>query len=394
MRTALPLPGRLSARRQFRCNSPDNQSGQCGVKINRRYNALMPNIVSLPRRVLLVKLSSLGDVVHALPLLESLRAGLGPDVFLGWAVRDAFAPLLFGNPHLSSLYSMQGKSLGAIWALGKTLREAGFDMTLDTQGLLRSGMITRLSGAGRRIGLDLNREGNRLFLTEATVPVTQRIHIVDKLLGFCDVLGVPRLPVRVQTYLAEGEKRVATELLHSKDALPLVGCIVGASTPEKTYPAKQWATVANLLGQSGRRVVLIGGPAEKPAADSIVETSGNADNIINLVGKTPIPVLAAVLAQCGTVIGGDSGPTHLAVAVGARVVGLYGVTDPARTGPQWGAAPAIVLDYAEKDAPPGITPPAPHDLDRCYCPDTPGRGGTGCNQRGRMGKVSFLPVPA
>lgn len=303
------------------------------------------------KRLLLVKLSSLGDIVHALPLMEALREGLGSDTFIGWAVRSKFADILTGNPHISQTFVLKGSNAPEILDFGARLRREHFDTTLDAQGLLVSGIVTGLSGAPHRIGLDSNREGNRLFLTSATVPATQRIHIVDKLLGFCDVLGIPRPPLKRQTYLVQGETSLASELLASSGNGPIVGCIVGASTPEKTYPMDQWSAVIRALSSQGLRPILLGGEGEKLTANQIVTTCGGAV-AANLTGKTPLRVLASVLAKCDIVIGGDSGPTHLAVAVGTPVVGLYGVTDPVRTGTNWGVSPSIILDYAEKDAPP------------------------------------------
>lgn len=303
------------------------------------------------KRLLFVKLSSLGDVVHALPLLEAIREGLGPEVHIIWAVRTKFADLLQGNPHLSALSTLKGSGIGEIWGFGQTLKTERFDVALDTQGLLASGVVTRLSGAPVRIGYDLNREGNTLFLTHPVVPAKQRAHMVEKLLGFCDALGIPRLPPRPQTYLAEGERAKAGELLAGARNGPIIGCIVGASTPEKTWPQERWVAVARQLADDGCQVILLGGPSEVSIGEAITKEAGGAITA-NLAGKTTPRVLASVLARCDVVVGGDSGPTHLAVAVGTPVVGLYGVTDPVRTGPNWGAAPAIVLDYAEKDAPP------------------------------------------
>ena len=147
-------------------------------------------------RVLVVKLSSLGDVVHTLPLIEALRAGLGPEAHLVWAVRRAFAPLVIGNPHLSKVMVLEEKSLAATLAFGKQLRAERFDTALDPQGLLVSGLLTYLSRAPRRIGLDKNREGNTLFLTDASVASKHRAHQVEKLFGFCDALGIPRFAPR------------------------------------------------------------------------------------------------------------------------------------------------------------------------------------------------------
>lgn len=301
------------------------------------------------RRVLLVKLSSLGDIVHALPLADALRAAL-PDTFLAWAVRGRFRSLLEGNPNLDTIYSLEGKGVGALRSLRSELRTAAFDAALDAQGLLISGLVTRLSGARLRIGLDGNREGNALFLTHPVVPARGRWHMVDKLLAFCDTLGIPRLPPRVQTYLADGEGARADELVAEAGEAPRIGLIVGASTADKAWPIGRWVELAQQLTREGVRPVLLGGAGETERAAAIVREARGAV-AANLTGRTPLGVLASVLARCAVVVGGDSGPAHLAVAVGTPVVGLYGVTDPSRTGPAWGPAPAVVLDYNEEASP-------------------------------------------
>ncbi len=319
-----------------------------------------------PRRVLIVKLSSLGDVVHALPLAEMLRAGLGPDAHIAWAVRERFAELLIGNPHLSAVHVLQ-KTDGGISGLvrfGAGLRRtARPDVAIDAQGLFVSGMVTALSGAPVRVGFDRNRECNRLFLTR-TIPARDRVHIVEKLLRLGDALGVPRLAPRAQTYLANGEPVRARELLQGSDSAsgdaPIVGFVVGASTADKMYPAAQWAEAARLLLDQGVRVALLGGPGETLLAEEIARgaTSGGGSlRLTNLAGRTTVRELASVFARCAVVVGGDSGPTHLAVAVGTPVVGLYGVTDPARTGTEWGCAPSVILDLAQTDAPPALRRP-------------------------------------
>lgn len=293
-----------------------------------------------PSRLLVVKLSSLGDVVHTLPLIEALRLGLGPEVHLAWAVRKAFAPLVINNPHLSAVHVLEEKSFSATLTFGKRLRAEHFDTALDPQGLFVSGLLTFLSGAPRRIGLDKNREANKLFLTEASIASTHRAHQVEKLFGFCDALGIPRLAPRVQHYLVGAAPREKT----------WVGCIIGASTPDKTWPLAHWKALVAELETRGLMPVLLGGPgAEAEAAAQVALSCGGC---LNLAGKTKLPELAKALARCAVVIGADTGPLHLAVAVGTPVLGLYGVTDPVRTGPTWGPAPAVVLDAVEKEAPP------------------------------------------
>lgn len=311
----------------------------------------MPN--SPPRRLLLVKLSALGDVVHTLPLIEALRVGLGPEAHLVWAVRRSFASLLEGNPHLSAVRVLEGRAVREAVAFGRQLRTEHFDTALDPQGLFLTGLITLLSGAPRRLGLDLNREGNRLFLTEASVPMRTRRHQVEKLLDFCVALGLPKLAPRPQTYLAQAEAATAEAWLECLGPQGRIGCVIGTSTPDKEWPVEHWCALIRQLARLGLKPVLLGGSGEAVAAERIVQETKGAV-ALSLVGKTSLRQLASVLARCQVVIGGDTGPFHLAVAVGTSTVGLYGVTDPLRVGPTWGSAPAIVLDYVEKEAPPEL----------------------------------------
>lgn len=302
-------------------------------------------------RLLLVKLSSLGDVVHALPLVQALRAGLGADAVIGWAVSRAFAPLIEKNPHISWVHVLPSKSVPDLWAFGQELRPYDYDTVMDAQGLFVSGVVTLSTGAFRRVGFDTGREGNRLFLTDPIVPNRERVHVVQRLLGFCEAVNVPR-PERIeaQSYLTTTDVSALLEPA-TKIAGPVVGCIVGASVANKAWTAERWINCLKLLADGGARPVLLGAKNEMDAAEAIARAAGDTV-AANLVGQTNLLELASVLAKCAVVIGPDSGPTHLAVAVGTPVVGLYGVTDPAKTGPDWGPAPAIVLDYAEADAPP------------------------------------------
>jgi len=279
--------------------------------------------------------------------------GLGPEAHLAWAVRRPFANLLEGNPHLSALHVLEGRGFAEGVAFGKKLRAERFDTVLDPQGLFLSGLIALLTGAPRRIGLNLNREGNALFLTEPRVDGKTRRHQVEKLLGFCEAVGVARLAPQRQTYLADGEAAAAEALLSGAAEGPRVACIVGTSLPAKEWPLESWVALLKRLAAQGLKPVLLGGPGEAAAAERLVrETEGAV--ALNLVGKTSLRQLASVLARCAVAVGGDTGPFHLAVAVGTPCVGLYGVTDPVRVGPTWGVAPAIVLDYVQKEAPPEL----------------------------------------
>lgn len=299
--------------------------------------------VSTAPRILIVKLSSFGDVLHALPLADTLKAGF-PESRIDWVVRAGYAPLLQGNPNLDAVIPLPRKRFADGLAVGRVLRARGYDIALDIQGLFYSGWIAWLSGAPRRIGFDANREGNRLFLTDARTVSSDRAPMTEKILRVADTLGIPRTPPGPQRYLADAEPVEAQALLADipSGATP-IAVVVGASSPVKTLPPERWIGLLRAFAARGWHPVLIGGDAEK----SIARTLAGALPVSDLVGKTPFRTLASVLARCRATVGGDTGALHLSVAVGTPVVGLYGVTDPARSGPRWSTTPVVVLDAGD-----------------------------------------------
>ncbi len=295
------------------------------------------------RRLLIVKTSSIGDVIHALPVVQTIKEA-APHLTLGWVVRRRCADILRGNPYIDHLYVMPDKpSLAELLALRRELRLARYDMALDMQGLLLSGLITRLSGAPVRVGWDRNREGNALFLTDAIVPGKgKQAHEVDLLYGFADALGVHVLHPEFtpQPYLAaDGAAQAAVwleDLPHPRIALN-----VGASRAYKRWPVENWTEVALSLTQQSRSVVFVG---DKTDAESVAQiTPTLTGGYVDLSGKTTLRELASVLAACDLLVSGDSGPMHLAVAVGTPVVAIFGATHPARHGP-YGARNTVLHD--------------------------------------------------
>lgn len=285
------------------------------------------------QRLLVVKTSSLGDVIHALPVVQAIKEA-APHLTLGWVVRRRCADILRGNPCIDPLYVIPDKpSLAELIALRRELRSARYDMALDMQGLLLSGLVTRLSGAPVRVGWDRNREGNALFLTHPLVPGKgKHAHEVDLLYGFADALGVhaPHPEFTPQPYLAaEGAAQAAACLVGLPH--PRIALNVGASRAYKRWPLENWVQVASSLVQSGQSVVFVG---DKTDAESVAQiTPTLASGFVNLAGKTTLRELASVLAACDLLVSGDSGPMHLAVAVGTPVVAIFGATHPTRHGP-------------------------------------------------------------
>lgn len=306
-------------------------------------------------RLLVVKTSSIGDVIHALPVVQAIKEA-APRLTLDWVVRRRCADVLRGNPHIDRLYVLPDKpSLGELRALRAGLRAERYDLALDMQGLLLSGLVTRLSGASVRVGWDRNREANALFLTHAVVPGRARgRHEVDLLYGFAEALGVRAAHPEFtpQPYLAaEGAGRAAQWLAGLPR--PRIALNVGASRAYKRWPVERWASVARALTASGSGVVFVGDKSDAEAVAQVLP--GLSGGYADLAGRTTLRELASVLAACDLLVTADTGPMHIAVAVGTPVVALFGATDPARHGP-YGARNVVLHDPAPGAMIPGKRP--------------------------------------
>lgn len=290
-------------------------------------------------RLLVVKTSSIGDVIHALPIVQAIKEA-NPHMALGWVVRRRCADVLRGNLLIDHLYIMPDKpSLGELWALRRELRASQYDIALDLQGLGLSGLVTRLSGAPTRLGWDRNREANAVFLTHPIVPgKVKDTHEIDLLYGFAEALGVRAAHPEFtpQLYLADEGKERASEWL-SGLPLPKIALNVGASRAYKRWAKENWTQVALGLTALGYSVVFVGDKNDAEIVAQIKPSlTGYVKYSIDLAGMTTLRELASVLAACDLLVTADTGPMHIAVAVGTPVVALFGATSPARHGPYGG----------------------------------------------------------
>jgi lipopolysaccharide heptosyltransferase I len=287
--------------------------------------------------VLLFRTSALGDIVHCLPVLTALRRHL-PEARIGWVVDRAFAPLLEGHPDLDEVLSVglrawRGRALAAgtrreVRAFLRRLRAFRADVALDLMGNHKAGVLARLSGARRRIGLPRSdrREPSSAFWVNETAPA-HGVHAVERALAALAALGVPPEPADFGGARLPGE--AASEPAGPRFAL----LHPGAGWGNKVYPAERWAAVARSLAERTgveTRVALSPSPAERAAAARIVELAAGAAATAEVA---ELPDLVAWSRRASLVLGGDTGPVHLAHAVGTPVVCVMGPTDPARHGP-------------------------------------------------------------
>jgi lipopolysaccharide heptosyltransferase I len=306
-----------------------------------------------PRSLLIVRLSAIGDVVHGLPALELARAAL-PHARIGWAVEAEAAPLLRNHPAIDRLHVLdrralgrergRGVALGRAVAFGQELREARYDLALDLQGLARSALVARL-GARRVLGPAHARELAPLAYDLALdTPAPAEAHAVARSLAIVRA-GLERSGVAVPA-AAPAPRLVLSKEAHEAARVVAPGAIVllpGAGKAANRVPVALLARVARTIEETrpGSRFVVAGGPRDRADAAALARETGALD----LAGRLTLDASAAVLAKAAAVVGGDTGPLHLARALGRPVVALFFAADPFRTGPAGfpGEAPAAVL---------------------------------------------------
>lgn len=287
-------------------------------------------------RLLLIKLSSFGDVIHALPALEALRQG-HPRAEITWLVEEAFAPLLLGHPALDRVWAVPRvrpgrpgawRELGRLLAVVRRVRQERFDAVLDLQGLLKSAFWVAMAKSPRKVGYDGTRELSYLALTERLPPYDPEAHAVWRSLALARHLGAPAGPPRFRLEHLGRAPEGARGLLDSGDWVVLHP---GARWASKLWPVAHWAGLAAALRRRGLRVALTGSGADRGLTQAIAAEAGGG--ILDLAGRTGLGELAWVLRQARLMVTVDTGPMHLAAALGTPAAALFGPTAPWRTGP-------------------------------------------------------------
>jgi lipopolysaccharide heptosyltransferase I len=293
-------------------------------------------------RILIVKLSSIGDIVHTLPALAALRAAM-PQAEISWVVERRSAEILRDNPLLDRLIEVDTKALRRGLMSGETLRAprqqlrrlraSAFDVALDFQGLLKSASIARLSGARRVFGYSRAglREPVSALLLSRTVAVPPLTHVIHKsLLLLQGALGVevPReLSFPISTSAQhDAEAAEAVENTDGKYAI----LNPGGGWPTKLWSAERFGKLADLLWTSYRMSSLVTyGPGELELAEAVCRSSvsGKAQPV-----SLSLKAFYSLARKASVYVGGDTGPTHIAVAAGAPIVGLFGPTEWWRNG--------------------------------------------------------------
>ncbi|HVU46477.1 MAG TPA: lipopolysaccharide heptosyltransferase I [Terracidiphilus sp.] len=298
-------------------------------------------------RLLVVRLGAMGDILHALPAVTALRQ-MHPSWVIGWVVEPRWRGLLAAPgaagrgeamPVVDRLHfaptrewrakPMSMSTLRGIQSLRRELRSVGYDAVIDLQGAIRSAVVGRMASRRRVIGEAAPREGiARWFFTER-VP-THGAHVIEQDFELAQQIAGDELePIPPQLPVDTAAEAWCDDLLRSSGERPVALINPGAGWGAKRWPVERYAAVARGLMARGLRVLVNAGPGEEPMADVIVkEASGAAIPLAMSLDQ-----LIAVTRRVAICIAGDTGPLHLACALGRPVVGIYGPTDPSRNGP-------------------------------------------------------------
>jgi lipopolysaccharide heptosyltransferase II len=294
-----------------------------------------------PQRILFILLGAIGDVIRALPLLTRVRRAY-PSTHIAWAVEPAAAPLLEYHPALNDVLLYQ-RSRGprAFFPFLQYVRHQHFDLVLDLQRHLKSGIVSFWSGAPTRVGFHRHntKEGNWLFNTHTIDAIPDFSLKLGQYLKFAEALGLPNDGVSFDLRLRpEEEQRVDTLL--AETPRPFAAFFLGSRWPSRFWFPQATAEVAQALQQEyGMGVVLIGGQSEVTFAQQVC--AATRGKLTNLCGQTTLRDLIGLFSRARLTMGPDSGPMHLAAATGVPVISLWGATSPIRSAP-WGSE-AFVL---------------------------------------------------
>ena len=315
------------------------------------------------KRILIVKPSSMGDVVHTLPLVHAIKRCY-PDCHVGWIVQRAFQGLLGGDPSIDELIPISipstsdpgaprgtfikafAATLRTLVHLRKELRNRAFDLVLDLHASFRSGLLGMTNPDGIKVGFADAKELNTWFQGHLLNTDPAKPHAVDKNLVFAQFLGCPPRAedFRILSHAGAREKvRLFLKQAAFREGDRLVYANPTARWKTKFWTVPAWAKLADMaISQEGVRVVFGGGPRDVPYIEAILRTM--KESPVVAAGKLSLAESVALIEAADVYVGVDSGPMHIAAFVGTPVVALFGPTDPALVGPYGDAHRVIVAE--------------------------------------------------
>lgn len=285
-----------------------------------------------PASICLLRLSALGDVTHVLPLIRTLRRAW-PEIALTWVIGKGEQKLLDSLPGVEFLVYDKNTGLAGMHALRRALRGRRFDALLQMQVAARANMLSAFLPAKRRIGYDKPRSKDLhgLFIRER-IPDRPGIHVLDAIGSFCEPLGLKQTEVIWEMPVPD-DARAWARAQWPEDGMPTLAISPCSSHALRNWRAERYAAVADHAAMRGWRVVLLGGRSrlERDTSDAIL--AAMTAPALDLVGKDTLKQLPALLERANLLMTPDSGPMHIANAMGTKVLGLHAASNPRRSGP-------------------------------------------------------------
>ena len=292
-------------------------------------------------KFLIVRLGALGDIVHTVPAAAALRRAY-PDARIDWVVdarHAAFAQLV---TVVDRVVTLEASTLRAWLQLVQGLRPVGYDVALDFQGLMKSAIVARASGARRVVGFSiwhLREKGARPFYSEVD-DGSGAPHVIRKNLNLLSLVGIDTADIAFP--LAHSPSAVVEEVKAAAAGRPIALINPGAAWPNKRWPATRFGEVAAFLQEvRGFAPFVLWGQGEQPLAADVVQASGGA---AQAAPATTTPDLLELARAAALMVSGDTGPLHIAGAAGTPLVAVFGPTDPDRNGP-WLPDDAVISRY-------------------------------------------------
>ncbi len=308
------------------------------------------NDLSFPYRdVAIIMLSAIGDTIHVLPVLNALKRA-APAVKIAWVIQPLAHRLVHNHPAVDDfIVFRRRRGIGVVrefLTAAKELRQRRFDLAIDLQVYLKAGLLTAVAPAPVKLGFDRARarDLNWLFTTER-ITAHEPQHVQDQYFEFLDHLGIHEHPAEWGLVITEEERAAQQRFFEGLDR-PACAVVVGTSTHKKNWPVERYARLLEVIESDfGYRVVLVGGPSrvELDAAAEVMRLT--RASLLNELGDD-LRRLMYLLDGSAVVISPDTGPLHIARALEVPVVGLYGYTNPKRTGPYGRYRDLVVDGYA------------------------------------------------
>jgi heptosyltransferase I len=312
-------------------------------------------------RICIVMMSAVGDAVHVVPVINAIKR-VHPKAHITWVLQPGPASLVRGHPSIDEIILFdRSKGISEISNVVRQLRSRTFDLLIDLQVYFKAGVITAFSGAARRLGFDVARarDANWLFTTER-IPAHRVQHVQDQYFEFLRHLGIDPEPVEWNIG-PRGDELEFQKRFTAQFDRPIASIVVATSKPAKDWIPDRWAQVSDILyDQYGLQPVLVGGNSERETTAAAEIISKSRCNPHNALGSG-LRNLVSILDASELVLAPDTGPLHIAVALGRPVISLMGYTDPRRTGPYRDFHDLIIDAFHEPGESGPVTMATKHD---------------------------------